>query len=239
MIELIDFNKSYSSKKGTFSVKNVTLTISEGKITGLLGPNGSGKSTIMNCICGFLYPTSGKIFVSDKNGNKINIAENQDKAMNLIGYVPEISKLPPEFLVIDFLYYAANIHSIFEKEADEAVKKVITNCNLEKILNSKIKNLSKGQQQRVSFAQAIIHNPPNLILDEPISGLDPSQIKQMRTLIQNLSKTKSVLMSTHILSEVNNLCNNVYIMNNGIMTEIKNTNNLEKEYLKITEHEIE
>lgn len=240
MIELIDFNKSYSSKKDSFSVKNINLKIEPGKITGLLGPNGSGKSTIMNSICGFIYPTSGKISISDNDGVQnisFDVSDSSGSVMEYIGYVPEISKLPPDMTVLEFLIYVSRHHQL--KDEKKAVKDVVKKCSLEKLLTKKIKTLSKGQQQRVSFAQALIHNPPNLILDEPISGLDPSQIKQIRTLIKSLSETKAILLSTHILGEAEALCSDVYIMNNGKMCKAENLSNLEEEYLEITENETE
>jgi len=235
MIELVDFSKSYS-KKTDFAVKNVSLKIETGSITGLIGPNGSGKSTIIKAICGIHYPTTGNIII-----DSINTKDNPEEINNLLGYVPENPALPSEMTVSSFLDYAASIHGISDKE--KAVSKVVKDCALEKFLSKKIKTLSKGQKQRVSFAQALIHNPPNLILDEPISGLDPAQIIQMRDLITKLSKTKAILMSTHILQEIYSLCTELYILNEGSIvaqgTEneiIKTTkaNNLEECFIKLT-----
>ena len=164
--------------------------------------------------------------------------------MKYIGYVPEIPLLPKDMRVNEFLQYAAETHGIPSDKIDEAYSKVIKECTLEKFLTKKIRTLSKGQQQRVSFAQAIIHNPPNLILDEPISGLDPAQIIQMRELIQRLAKTKAVLMSTHILQEVRSLCTDIFIMSNGKITasgteeEISKsagTKTLEEAFIKLTQ----
>lgn len=217
MIKLIDFSKAYGSAKKSdgFAVENVSLTAGTGKITGLLGPNGSGKTTIIKAICGFHYATKGQILVSDENGIEYDISVTPQKAMELIGYVPEVSFLPQDMYVCDFLKYAADVHNLdFEKSVD-AIKDAIKNCELQDVLTKKIKTLSKGYQQRVSFAQSLIHNPPNLILDEPVSGLDPAQIVQMRDLIKNLSKNKTVLMSTHILQEVDSLCENLYVINKG------------------------
>lgn len=238
MIKVENFSKSYSSKK-EFAVKDVFLSVEKGKITGLLGPNGSGKTTLMKAICGFHYPTKGQIFLEEN----VNVDENTEKCMQLIGYVPESPMLPPEMTVISFLKYAAQTHGITPEETETAVKKVTKECSLEKFLSKKIKTLSKGQKQRVSFAQAIIHNPPNLILDEPISGLDPAQIIQMRDLIKNLSKNKAILISTHILQEVYSLCDNLYVISEGKITAsgteeeiIKQTkvNNLEEAFIKLT-----
>ncbi len=243
MIELIDFSKSYSSK-ADLAADAVSLTIKDGSITGLLGPNGSGKTTIMKAICGFHFPSSGSIIITAPDDTSFTTDENPELCMKYIGYVPEIPLLPKDMTVLSFLHYAADTHGISKDKTEEACDLVIKECSLEKLLSKKIKTLSKGQQQRVSFAQAIIHNPPNLILDEPVSGLDPAQILQMRDLIKKLSKTKAVLMSTHILQEVRSLCDSLYIMSNGKITasgtedEItKNagTKTLEEAFIKLTQ----
>ena len=243
MIELDNFSKSYSSK-ADLAAAAVSLTIKDGSITGLLGPNGSGKTTIMKAICGFHFPSSGSITITAPDGTSFTTDENLELCMKYIGYVPEIPLLPKDMTVLSFLHYAADTHGISKDKTEEACDLVIKECSLEKLLSKKIKTLSKGQQQRVSFAQAIIHNPPNLILDEPVSGLDPAQILQMRYLIKKLSKTKAVLMSTHILQEVRSLCDSLYIMSNGKITasgtedEItKNagTKTLEEAFIKLTQ----
>lgn len=243
MIELKSFSKYYSSKSAP-AADDVSLTIADGSITGLLGPNGSGKTTIMKAICGFHFPTSGSITLTAPDGRTFTTDENPELCMKYIGYVPEIPLLPKDMRVIDFLRYAAETHGIPKDKTKEACDLVIKECSIENLLSKKIKTLSKGQQQRVSFAQAIIHNPPNLILDEPVSGLDPAQIIQMRDLIKKLSKTKAVLMSTHILQEVRSLCDNVYIMSGGKITAcgseeeiIKHagTKSLEEAFIKLTQ----
>ncbi len=242
MIKLNNFSKSYSSKSAP-AATDVSLTIPDGSITGLLGPNGSGKTTLIKAICGFHFPTEGSITISSPDGT-FTTDDNPGLCMKYIGYVPEIPLLPKEMQVLDFLRYAAESHSIPEEEIEKACNLVIKECSLEKFLNKKIRNLSKGQQQRVSFAQAIIHNPPNLMLDEPISGLDPAQILQMRDLIKKLAKTKAVLMSTHILQEVRSLCDNLCIMSAGKITadgteeEIvkkAGTKSLEEAFIKLTQ----
>ena len=243
MIELKSFSKSYSSKSAP-AADDVSLTIANGSITGLLGPNGSGKTTIMKAICGFNFPTKGSITITAPDGSSFTTDENPELCMKYIGYVPEIPLLPKDMRVLDFLRYAVEAHGIPKDKSQEACDLVIKECSIESLLSKKIKTLSKGQQQRVSFAQAIIHNPPNLILDEPVSGLDPAQILQMRDLIKKLSKTKAVLMSTHILQEVRSLCDSLYIMSNGKITasgtedEItKNagTKTLEEAFIKLTQ----
>lgn len=244
MIELDCFSKSYNSKSD-FAAKDVSLTVPDGSITGLLGPNGSGKTTLIKAICGFHFPTQGSIKISSQGGAPgFTTDDNPQLCMKYIGYVPEIPLLPKDMRVNDFLRYAAECHGISKDKIQQACDLVIKECSLEKFVNKKIRTLSKGQQQRVSFAQAIIHNPPNLILDEPISGLDPAQILQMRDLIKELSKTKAILMSTHILQEVRSLCDNLYIMSSGIITAsgteeeiIKKTEtkSLEEAFIKLTQ----
>lgn len=212
MIELQNFNKSYTTKNKTFAVENVSFLIPKGSITALLGANGSGKSTIIKAITGFHFPTSGNVLLSS-DSEKIDVIFSKEKIMDYVGYVPEISLLPSDMLVYDFLVYCANIHNL--SDVKKAVDSVVKKCSLSKVLKQKIKTLSKGYQQRLSFAQAIIHNPPNLVLDEPISGLDPAQIIQLRDLIKELSKDKAILMSTHILQEVYSLCDQILVISDG------------------------
>ena len=243
MIELSNFSKSYNSKT-ELAASAVSLSIKDGSITGLLGPNGSGKTTLIKAICGFHFPTGGTITITASDGTRFSTDENPELCMKYLGYVPEIPLLPKDMRVNEFLHYAAEIHGISSDKIDKACETVIKECTLENFLSKKIRTLSKGQQQRVSFAQAIIHNPPNLILDEPISGLDPAQIIQMRQLIQKLAKTKAVLMSTHILQEVRSLCSDIYIMSSGNITahgteaEISKsagTKSLEEAFIKLTQ----
>ena len=235
MIELKDFCKNYKSpfgKNNSFSVKDISFCVKPGSITGLVGPNGSGKSTIIKAICQFHYPSSGQIIVTDENEQTDATSKSQ---MELCGYVPEISCLPPEMKTIDFLYYAAQIHKIPVQDAARIIEKLTKDLFLTEFLDKRIRVLSKGQQQKVSFAQALIHNPPNLILDEPFTGLDPAQIIKFRNYIKDLGKTKSILISSHILSEVSNLCSQAYIMYKGRLFKVKDLNNIEKEFLEITE----
>lgn len=245
MIEIKNFYKDYSSfphKKSSFSVKDISMKIVPGKITALIGPNGSGKTTIMKAICGFHYPSSGEIILSDNDGNSINVAEKPELAMNYVGYVPELSVLPPEMKVLEFLQYAAELHGLHGTVLKDSIAEVVEKCSLQDVLEKKIKKLSKGYAQRVSFAQAIIHKPANLILDEAITGLDPAQILQMRQMIAGVSKSCAILMSTHILQEVDSLCDEIFIINKGriaisgteqSITKEKNTETLEQAFFKI------
>ena len=240
MIEVLDFCKEYKShKKLTFKVEDVSFTVEKGSITGLVGPNGSGKSTVIKAICGFHYPTSGhiKMWGYDQKAEPVDITEQNQKAMELCGYVPEITRLPPDMKVIDFLNYAAKCHGLSMEQAQASIEKQIKDFDLSDFVNNKIKILSKGQQQRVSFAQALISDPPNLVLDEPINGLDPSQIIAFRQLIKKLSATKAILVSTHILSEVNNICSNAYIMHQGKIYPVKNLAKIEEEFVDLTSKE--
>lgn len=239
MIEVISFSKKYPRSKKN-AVENVNLTVKNGEIAGLLGPNGSGKTTLIKAICGFHYATQGCVKISGADA-----AENPEICMRNIGYVPENPVLPPELYVKDFLKYAGKTHNLFKNELDKALEKVVRDCALDEdgILDKKIKTLSKGQKQRVSFAQALIYDPQNLVLDEPISGLDPAQIIRTRDLIKNLSKNKAILISTHIFQEVYSLCENLYILNDGKIAQSGTENqilqktgceNLEKAYVKLT-----
>ena len=233
MIEVKDFYKQYKShiKGNSFAVKNVSFTIKTGEITALVGPNGSGKSTIIKAICGFHYPSSGQILISGNDEKSIDISENSEKAMELCGYVPEITALPPDMRVIDFLSYVSKLHKLDQNTAEKRIEKLIKDFELSDFINNRIKILSKGQQQRVSFAQALIHDPPNLILDEPVNGLDPAQIIAFRKYVKELGKTKAVLISTHILSEVSALCTKAFIVINGKIKPVKDLNNIEQEFM--------
>ncbi len=244
MIEVVSFSKKYPHAKD-FAVENVNMKIADGIITGLIGPNGSGKTTLIKAICGFHFPTEGEIFVSKKGC--INHAENCEDQdfLNIgkIGYVPENPCLPSDMTVSEFLFFAGKSHRIMEKELENRFQTVAQQCSLENLIDKKIKFLSKGQKQRVSFAQALIFNPKNLILDEPFSGLDPAQIIQIRELIKKLSAEKAVLISTHILSEIASLCSYLYILSDGKIVgsgserdilEKENCNSLESAFLKLS-----
>ena len=239
MIEVQDFCKTFSShSKNPFSVQNVSFTVNKGDICALVGPNGSGKSTVMKAICGFHYPSKGKIYIDsgfEDQKNRIDITEEPHTAMELCGYVPEILQLPPDMKVIDFLNYAAKAHNLPAEKTKLRIEQLVKDFFMSEYLDKKIKILSKGQQQRVSFAQALIHNPPNLILDEPVTGLDPAQIIKLRNYIKDLSKNKAILVSTHILSEVTSLCNKAFIMYRGKIFAVQNIENIEWEFLQITE----
>lgn len=241
MIELVDFSKTYRSffsKKN--AVENISFTVKTNSITGLLGPNGAGKTTIIKAVCAMHYPTSGNVFVYDKTGKKIDTKENPESAKKIIGYVSEIPNLKKNYTVIEYLKTISRIWNLCDKEN---LEKIISDFKLEKVLSQKISTLSKGFSQRVSFASALIHNPEILILDEPSSGLDPNQIIETRNIIKKLSHDKTVLLSTHIMQEAENLCDNAVIISQGklicsgsVSEILKNTKskNLEDSYIKLT-----
>lgn len=211
MIQTENFTKKYGKYT---AVKEINLSAQAGCITGLLGPNGAGKTTILKAVCGLHYATSGTVSVQG-----IDVAENPVAVKELVGYVSEQPALFGSYSVQDFLEYGAKVRlASLDKGKNyyiEAVEKVSSLCNIQSVMDKKIRELSKGYRQRLSFAQALIHDPPVLVLDEPVSGLDPAQIHQMRTLIKNLSATKTILLSTHLMQEVEALCQVVHIISDG------------------------
>ena len=233
MIELVDFSKNY--KKIT-ACKNINFTCNDCQITGLLGPNGAGKSTILKAICGIHYPTSGKVLV-----NGISVEEKAVEAQKIIGYVSETTEFPNYLKVYELLNYVADIRLGKNKSyIKHQIEKVVDLMSLRDVFTQNLNSLSKGYRQRVSFALALIHNPDVLILDEPVSGLDPMQIVEMRTLIKKLSKEKTILLSTHLMQEAKELCDNIIILHkgkliaNGSVEEIcstTNTSDLESAFL--------
>lgn len=212
-IELKDFSKCYDSQKrtGEMAVSEVSFVCRQNEITGLVGENGSGKSTILKAVTGNHYATSGKVIVTDRDGNSYDASESPEKIKQVTGYVPEFPVLPLEMKTGDFIEYAGNLFGASKKEIDD----VISKCGLQSVKEKRIRTLSKGFRQRVSFAQSLVSNPSILVLDEPFSGLDPAQLIQMRKLILDESKNKTVLISTHNLSEVHNLCSSILVMKSG------------------------
>lgn len=192
------------------AVDKVSFTVNPGEIMGFLGPNGAGKSTTMKMITGYLPCTSGSIFVCDKN-----VSEQPDEIRRIIGYLPEHNPLYTDMYVHEFLEFTGRIHGFKGKKLKERVAEMIDLCGLRDEQNKIINTLSKGYRQRVGLAQALFHDPQVLILDEPTTGLDPNQIMEIRKLIKEVSKTKTVLFSTHIMQEVQALCDKVVIINKG------------------------
>lgn len=241
MIELVDFSKSY--EKNLFAVKNVNFKAENGQITGLLGLNGAGKTTIIKAITGNHFATSGKILITEKSGFKFNIEDNIEEAKRIIGYVPEQLFFPNRLKVEEYLFLVKMQFSVSEKDFEKTVEL----CGLSEVLSKKIGTLSKGYRQRLGFAQALVHNPEIIVLDEPVNGLDPAQIIQMRKLIKKIAETKTVVISTHLMQEVEALCTKIYILNSGSIalegTEQEillktGTKNIEDAFLKATGKEI-
>lgn len=202
-IQIRELSKFYGQQK---ALNNLCLEINNKEIVGLLGPNGAGKSTLMKCIVGLLNPSEGNIIINETplKSNNINIRK-------IIGYLPENNPLYYEMYVREYLNFVAGIRNLDKERIDEVIEMV----GLEQEQNKKILNLSKGYKQRVGIAQAIIHKPEILILDEPTNGLDPNQIIEIRTLIKKVGKDKTVILSTHIMQEVEALCDRVVILNKG------------------------
>ncbi|MGO9544050.1 MAG: ABC transporter ATP-binding protein [Rhodomicrobium sp.] len=196
---------------GTFTaVDNVSFAIGDGEIVGLLGHNGAGKTTIMKMLTGFLEPTAGRVTI-----NGCDIEKDRSRAQAFVGYLPENCPLYPEMTVAAFLDYAAELKGIANGEKAGAIKEAIAATELGEKIMAPISSLSRGYRQRVGVAQAILHNPKIVILDEPTNGLDPSQIKHMRALIKRLAQNATVILSTHILQEVAAVCARVIIVNRG------------------------
>ena len=220
MIEVKNITKKY----GSFTaVDNISFKIEEGEIIGLLGPNGAGKSTTMNMITGYIEPTEGEIKVEG-----YDISKKPKKAKAQIGYMPEGVPLYSDLTVKEFVTYMAELKKVDRKTRKEKVEKIIEQTGLKDVEKKLTRNLSRGYKQRVSMAGALVGEPKILILDEPTVGLDPKQITEIRALIKELGKTHTVILSSHILSEVSQICNKVIIINKGKIVAIDTPENLEK-----------
>lgn len=220
MIEVKNVTKKY----GNFTaVDNISFDVKDGEIVGLLGPNGAGKSTTMNMITGFIEMTDGEIVV-----NGYDISKKPSKAKKQIGYMPEGVPSYQELTAKEFIKYMAELKLVDRKIRKEQIEEVIKQTGLEEVQNKLIKNLSRGYKQRVSMAGALVGSPDVLILDEPTVGLDPKQILEIRTLIKELGKKHTVILSSHILSEVSQICDRVVIINKGKIVAIDTPENLEE-----------
>lgn len=219
MIEIKNVTKKY----GNFiAIDNINFSIKEGEIIGLLGPNGAGKSTTMNMMTGFIEPTQGEIII-----NGYDIVKKPQKAKQQIGYMPEGVPLYADLTVKEFIKYMADLKIVPKIEKKKRIEEVIKQTNLQDVQNKLIKNLSRGYKQRVSLAGALVSNPKILILDEPTVGLDPKQITEIRKLIKSLGKNHTIILSSHILSEVSQICEKVIIINQGKIVAIDTPKNLE------------
>lgn len=204
-IKVTSVTKNYTPQK---VLDEVSFSAEKGQIIGFLGPNGAGKSTMMKILTGFIKPTSGTVFVDE-----IDVLQNPTEAQKNIGYLPEHNPLYTEMYVREYLQFQASLYKVDLSEVDHSIQKV----GLESQAHKKIHQLSKGFQQRVGLAAAILHNPKVLILDEPTTGLDPNQLVEIRALIQSLGKEKTVLFSTHIMQEVEAVCDRVIILQKGVI----------------------
>jgi ABC-2 type transport system ATP-binding protein len=203
--------ENLTRKYGSFTaVENVSFKIAPGEIVGLLGHNGAGKTTIMKMLTGFIEPTAGSVSIDGHD-----VETDRDAVQALIGYLPENCPVYPEMTVVEFLDYAAGLKGISERDRPGALAHVVRATGLTEKAIEPISSLSRGYRQRVGVAQAILHTPKIVILDEPTNGLDPSQIKHMRTLIKSLAESATVILSTHILQEVQAVCDRVIIVNRG------------------------
>lgn len=219
MIEVKNVTKKY----GSFTaVDNISFEIKDGEIVGLLGPNGAGKSTTMNMLTGFIEQTDGDIIIDG-----YNMLKRPKKAKREIGYMPEGVPLYSDLTVKEFVTYMAELKKVDRSVRKEKVQKVIEETGLKDVQKKLIKNLSRGYKQRTSMAGALVGEPKILILDEPTVGLDPKQITEIRSLIKELGKTHTVILSSHILSEVSQICNKVIIINKGKIVAIDTPEKLE------------
>ncbi len=224
MIEVKNVTKQYGD---FYAVRNINFTIKEGEIVGFLGRNGAGKSTTMNMITGFIEPTNGQIVVGGYDVDK-----KPKKVKAQIGYMPEGTPLYSDLTVKEFVSYMADLKMIPRREKKAAVQKAIQNTGLEKVQNNLTKILSRGYKQRVSLAGAIVGDPKILILDEPTVGLDPKQVIEIRELIQSFRKNHTVILSSHILSEISQICEKVIIIDKGEIVAVDTPENLEKKSVK-------
>ncbi|MCR5402124.1 MAG: ABC transporter ATP-binding protein [Treponema sp.] len=219
MIEVSNVSRHF----GTFkAVDGVSFSIPTGQIVGLLGPNGAGKTTTMRMITGFLKPTDGQIKIDG-----IDVTENPVATKAKIGYMPESAPLYGDMIVDDYLRYIASVHG---QDADKKVPILCKECGLEEVMHKNIAELSRGYRQRVGLAHALMNDPEILILDEPTSGLDPNQVEEVRALIKEIGKTRTVIISTHILGEVEILCSRVIIISGGKLVADSPTDQLRTRY---------
>jgi ABC-2 type transport system ATP-binding protein len=207
MIRIEGLSKSFGA---TQALRSLSFEVPRGQVVGFLGPNGAGKSTTMKILAGFLTPTAGRAFVGG-----VDVGVDPVATRRMIGYLPENNPLYEEMMVVDFLAFIAEVRQVPADKRAERIRTAVERCGLKSVLGKDIGQLSKGYRQRVGLAQAILHEPSLLILDEPTSGLDPNQIAEIRHLIMDLGKEKTVILSTHILSEVQSTCSRVLIINEG------------------------
>ena len=220
MIEVRNLTKKYGDH---FAVQDISFSLEKGKIYGLLGPNGAGKSTTMNIMTGYIAATSGEVIIEGHD-----IFKEAEEAKKHIGYLPEIPPLYMDMTVWEYLFTVADLKGVPKSERKSMIGDVMEKVMITNMKDRLIKNLSKGYKQRVGIAQTLIGNPDIIILDEPTVGLDPKQIIEIRTLIKRLGEDHTVLISSHILSEIGAVCDHVVIINKGHLVVSDSTENLEK-----------
>ncbi len=221
-IAVHNLTKLYGEQK---AVDNISFDVKTGEILGFLGPNGAGKTTTMKIITCYMPPTSGDVKVDG-----LDNAEHSLEVRKKIGYLPEMNPLYLDMNVVDYLEYSAQLHGMKGNASSHRLKEMVHTCGLEDVRHKDIGELSKGYRQRVGLAQAMIHDPEVLILDEPTSGLDPNQIVEIRNLIKQLGRAKTVVLSTHILSEVQATCTRVLIINEGRIVADGTPEQLQQEF---------
>ena len=219
-------NKSYSKQQ---ALTDVSFSLKKGEIVGFLGPNGAGKSTLLKIICCYLKQDSGKVKVCD-----LDTQENNLLVKSKIGYLPEQNPLYLDMYIKEYLTFVGGIYKV--RNIQKRITEIIQQTGLNPEKNKKIKELSKGFKQRVGLAAALIHDPEILILDEPTTGLDPNQLVEIRNLIKKIGEEKTVLLSTHIMQEVDKLCNRVIIINKGRIVEDNLIITLKKDNINLEEH---
>jgi ABC-2 type transport system ATP-binding protein len=220
MIKIEELTKNYGN---SCAVDSISFEIKQGEILGLLGPNGAGKTTTMRILTCYMLPTSGNITVKD-----YSIFEHPLEIKKLIGYLPEAAPLYPDMLVYDYLNFVAHIRGLEGAKQKSRIKELASLCGLNEVMHKSIHELSKGYKQRVGLAHAMMSDPEILVLDEPTSGLDPNQIVEIRDIIKEIGKKKTVILSTHILSEAEATCNRVVIINRGKIAADGSTEELKK-----------
>ncbi len=223
-LQVSHLTKYYGQQK---AVNDISFEINKGEIVGFLGPNGAGKSTTMKIATGYLPPSAGTVVVDG-----LDVQDHSLQVRKITGYLPEHNPLYLDMYVHEYLHFAGRIYDVTSKNLKNRISEIIELCGLTREQNKKIEELSKGYRQRVGIAQALIHDPSVLILDEPTSGLDPNQILEIRKLIKDISTNKTVIFSTHILQEVQALCDRVIVINLGEIVANDSVNNLMRSQVK-------
>ena len=223
MIEVKNLVKNYNDVK---AVQGINFKINHGEVVGFLGANGAGKSTTLKILTGYLMPTNGQVFIDG-----LDIETDYHDIKKIIGYLPESNPLYSEMYVYDLLKFTASTRNIFSNEFQQAFERVVNQCGLEDVVHKTVGECSKGYKQRVGLACAMIHNPKILILDEPVTGLDPNQIVEIRKLIKSLGKEKLVLMSSHILQEIEATVDRIIIIDHGNIVADGTTKKLMNQFM--------